>query len=79
MLEIKPLETVTFNETNLIGSFGTLRFEGFGFLRSYIEPGEYFFSLFYKSKSNDSYYKVWSDTLHFLIIEPSGIVKPKSP
>lgn len=73
MLEIKPSDTLRFNETNLIGPFGTLRFGGGGLeLNNYIRPGEYLFSLFYWSKQNNSYFKIWSDTLHFFIKEPTG-------
>ncbi|MBA7614401.1 hypothetical protein ES703_21665 [subsurface metagenome] len=72
VLEIETEDTVRFKEKNLIGKFGTLHFEGRGFSRNYIKTGEYFFSIFYWSKENDSYFKVWSDTLHLFIIEPSG-------
>lgn len=74
MLEIEPRDTVKFYEVNLIGVFGDLNFEG-GLLfmgRQYIKTGEYFLSLLYRIKEDSLYKKVWSDTLHFFIVEPTG-------
>ncbi|MCK4225736.1 hypothetical protein KAX29_02465 [candidate division WOR-3 bacterium] len=64
MNEIAPGDTVRFEEVNLIGNFGSLGFAKRGFANRYIKPGEYFFSLLYRTGI--------SDTLHFFIIEPSG-------
>jgi hypothetical protein len=74
MLEIEPRDTVKFYEVNLIGVFGEINFEG-GLLfmgRQYIKPDEYFLSLLYRIKDDSLYIKVLSDTLHFIIMEPTG-------
>lgn len=69
--KIEPGDTVKYKEVNLIGIFGSLGFADNGFLNRYIKTGEYFLSLFYITGSNRSQ-KVYSDTLHFFVIEPSG-------
>lgn len=69
--EIEPGDTFKYKEVNLIGIFGSLGFAENGFLNRYIKLGEYFLSLFYITGSNRSQ-KVYSDTLHFFVIEPSG-------
>ena len=74
MLEIEPRDTVKFYEVNLIGVFGELNFEG-GLLFNgwqYIKPGEYYLSLIYRVKEENQYSRIWSDTLHFFIVEPTG-------
>lgn len=68
---IEPGDTVKYREVNLIGIFGSLGFAENGFLNRYIKTGEYFLSLFYIAGSNRSQ-KVYSDTLHFFVVEPSG-------
>jgi hypothetical protein len=76
MLEIKPGDTIRFREVNLIGISGTLRFSKKGIANLYIKPGEYFFTLFYWTRENGFYHKVWADTISFYIVEPSGPEKP---
>lgn len=71
---IKPGDTVKFKEANLIGLFGSLGFAAAGFLNKYISPGEYYLSLFYY-KGKDWSKKIYSDTLHFVVVEPAGVEK----
>jgi len=71
---IKPGDTVRFQEVNLIGLFGSLGFAAAGFLNKYISPGEYYLSLFY-FKGKDWSQKIYSDTLHFIVVEPAGAEK----
>jgi hypothetical protein len=77
--EIEPGDTIfgvsksnLFRDMNLIGFFGSLHFGGIA--TSYIESGEYFYCMFYWT-GKDASNKVWSDTLHFFIIEPTGVEK----
>ena len=66
---ITPGDTVRFQEANLIGIFGSLKFSGiFNF---YIKPENYIFSLYYWI-GKDLSQKLWSDTLKFSVIEPTG-------
>jgi len=71
---IKPGDTVKFQEVNLIGLYGSLGFAAAGFLNKYIKPGEYYLSFFYY-KGKDWSEKVYSDTLHFVVVEPTGVEK----
>jgi len=71
---IRPGGTVKFQEVNLIGLFGSLGFAAAGFLNKYIKPGEYYLSLFYY-KGKDWSEKIYSDTLHFVVVEPTGVEK----
>ncbi len=71
---IMPGDTVRFQEVNLIGLFGSLGFAAAGFLNKYISPGEYYLSLFYyKGKAWNQ--KIYSDTLHLIVVEPAGVEK----
>jgi len=71
---IKPGDTVKFREQNLIGVFGSLEFAKIGFANSYFQPGNYFLSLFYY-KGKDWSEKIYSDTLLFCVVEPTGLEK----
>jgi len=72
MHKIKPGDTVRSNEKNLTGLFGSLKFTRLGgILNKYIKPGEYFLS-FYIYGTADRSKKIYSDTLHFFIKEPTG-------
>lgn len=72
MEEIKPGDTIKSSEEDLIGSLGALRFSEYGgFFNKYIRPGEYFLSFYVYGKSDRSE-KIYSDTLHFLVKEPTG-------
>ncbi len=72
MFEIEPGYTIKYKEVNLIGDFGNLHFAEHGIGNNFIKPDEYFFSIFYWIKENNSYQKVYSDSLHFFIIDPYG-------
>ena len=72
MEEIEPRDTVKSSEEDLISSFGSLHFSEYGgLLNRYIKPGEYFLSFYVYGKSDRSE-KIYSDTLHFFVKEPTG-------
>jgi hypothetical protein len=72
MEEIKPGDMVKSSEEDLIGVFGSLKFiKSGGIGNKYIKAGEYFLSFFIYGATDRSK-KIYSDTLHFFVKEPTG-------